>query len=329
MNTTAMRVSSRMITGDQERWLTVDRVIDRPAAVRVHVGTFFEEASLALFGGHRHQIDSSAAVCPDLSVGPNQFLEIKSIGQSRQGLVYKDRLAKDRRLLRQTGGGLCYVFWVHNVEATMCKSLGELRAKLTKGVEVVLCIPFERLWRACRKLRATVCNYRTAARGAPDVPMVAYRLPWRLLLRLAGDPRRQVWHAPDFTIHGLTVSGVTVRGCNIGRCLAPLTESERETAQWMADQLRHERLDVVLAPAPDSRHHGHAVRVVQGRNPEWYRDLCQSRTSKRKRARSRLHDTAIQRRCVLPALKRIARGEVRFGYDFLCLPYVRHLAVAA
>ena len=328
MSTETMRVSSRVITGDQEAWLLVDRVIDRPAAMRVHVGAFFEEASLALFGGWRHQIDSTAAVCPDMSVGHNRFLEIKSIGNSRQGLVYKHRLKKDRQLLKQTGGGLSYVFWIHNVEATMCKSINELWAKLATGIETVLCVPFKRLWRACRKLKATVCNYRTGSHGGPDEPMEGYRLPWRLLLRLAGDPRH-AWHPESFTVHGRTISGLTVRGSDLGACLPVLSQSAQKTAKWMAEQLRHERLDVVLKPAPRARHHGHAIRYVQGQNPEWYRDLCTTRTKSRKRARVRLHDTDIRRPLVQAALDRISRGQLRFGYDFICLPYVRALATDA
>ncbi len=88
------------------------------------------------------------------------------------------------------------------------------------------------------------------------------------------------------------------------------------------------RLDVVLQPAPIEKHLGHCVRMVQGRNPVWYRDLCATLTSTRKKPRLRLHDTDIRRHLVIKSLQRLGGGRLRWPYDFHCLPYVEHAAGA-
>ena len=51
--------------------------------------------------------------------------------------------------------------------------------------------------------------------------------------------------------------------------------------RWMADDLERNDLVVSLVPAPEPNHVGHCIRVVESRNPEWYRQLCQRHTSHR------------------------------------------------
>lgn len=82
-----------------------------------------------------------------------------------------------------------------------------------------------------------------------------------------------------------------------------------ETARSMLDDLRAFRLDVVLAPA---RYGDGMVRIVQGKNPPWYRELCARHTSTRVR-RNKRHDTSIKRARVYHALECMVRGW-RFTY---------------
>ena len=60
----------------------------------------------------------------------------------------------------------------------------------------------------------------------------------------------------------------------------PLKGLEKEIAAYFTDQagflsqqLKDNRLKVVLIPAPESRHYGHKIRVVESRNMEWYREM--------------------------------------------------------
>ncbi len=79
----------------------------------------------------------------------------------------------------------------------------------------------------------------------------------------------------------------------------------------MLRELEATRLRVVLIPAPDRRHSGHKIRVVEQRNPAWYRELCANYLTHRSRPhrrRPKFVDTLIKRRNVLRALAEISRG---------------------
>lgn len=160
---------------------------DRPltmAATRNYCGEFYEEATCNMFGADRHKTDGTADICPDLSIG-NHYLECKSIGLTRQGLIYSQRLEHDRWLLAD-GGKLSYVFWIHNVEAGKCSTLWELRDQLAVGAVEVLVIPFEEIEAACRMIPGKVMNYRAATtKQREKQEMVGHRLPYKLLKGLA------------------------------------------------------------------------------------------------------------------------------------------------
>ena len=88
------------------------------------------------------------------------------------------------------------------------------------------------------------------------------------------------------------------------------TQAEREAAQAMLWEMEREHLIVTLAPAPFGER---MIRVVECRNPEWYRELCREFSpSRRRRPRVRKDkytDTFIKRREVLKTLRAITRGE--------------------
>ena len=46
-----------------------------------------------------------------------------------------------------------------------------------------------------------------------------------------------------------------------------------EEADFLYQDLRANRLEVILVPAPEPKHCGHMIRAVANRNPDWYREL--------------------------------------------------------
>ena len=73
--------------------------------------------------------------------------------------------------------------------------------------------------------------------------------------------------------------------------LDPRTRTRRPTAEevglarYALKVLANERLVVSLAPAPDPHFDGHKIRVVDCRNPRWYRDLSSEHRYNLKRLR--------------------------------------------
>ncbi len=82
------------------------------------------------------------------------------------------------------------------------------------------------------------------------------------------------------------------------------TAEERGLARYALRVLEQERLVVKLAPAPRQSFDGHMIRVVECRNPQWYRDLFASRRSGVKRCR------------IIRALRRVLEGKMDgYGYE--------------
>jgi hypothetical protein len=76
----------------------------------------------------------------------------------------------------------------------------------------------------------------------------------------------------------------------------------------MLAELESSQLEVVLIPSqdPDIADRGGMIRAVQMANPEWYSELC-SRFTRGHQSRKRTpnHDTVIDRRSTLAALRRL------------------------
>jgi hypothetical protein len=308
---TPLRLSRQKPYEDQQVFFRDSHRIDSPAATRVIVGSFFEHLSREMFSATPHITDSTADICPDLRLANGTFLEIKSIGLSRQGIVYADRLKRDARLSRQTGNPLYYVFWVHSVPATQFTRREDLQEALRKGVDRVLVIDGARLRSACRKLTPT---RMLVHRG--DGGKVGYRLPWKLLTDLAKGPTVVRVPArggtPAIEMHG-EVGGVF-----------PMTASEQSAAGDMLHEMTEAPLVVTLVPAPSPKHSQHMVRSAQSRNPKWYQKLCEQYPSPRKKARNRrVFDTDIRRALVLGSLERLWDGKCLYPYDWMLRPLLQ------
>ncbi len=323
----ALVVSAKKPHVTQDRlWDWVgDRELASVAQARPYVGDFYEEATRVAMGATRHQIDSTADYCPDLSLGAGRFLECKAIGATGQGLVFSDRIAKDSRLVRQ-GGELTYLFWRHGVRVEDHQTLHGLRAALAAKTEQVLAVPFQRLRKAVKGLRE-VCLLNTD-RG----DRMGYRLPWKMLSELGSGPVST--ELPRCRVHNCDLRPVTLYGPNLGRCFPVPTEAERAAASTLHSELCQQRLEVVLDEAPEPRYRGHRVRTVISENPAWYQRLCRGYAKKRgpgrKRSGHHEHDTDIRRCFVESALQRLADGHPpTHEYDFRVLPIVRREAQSA
>lgn len=55
------------------------------------------------------------------------------------------------------------------------------------------------------------------------------------------------------------------------------TEEQRKLAGFGLDWLESQRLEIILIPAPEPKHHDHKIRVVAERNPPWYSRMAQAR----------------------------------------------------
>lgn len=85
-----------------------------------------------------------------------------------------------------------------------------------------------------------------------------------------------------------------------------------EVFQLMLEDLVSHSLSVGLVP---NREGDGYVRVVVDRNCRWYRELCSSFVSGRKKKRKRSkHDTMIKRRIVIRTLERMIGGDFSGKY---------------
>jgi len=103
-----------------------------------------------------------------------------------------------------------------------------------------------------------------------------------------------------------------VKGWHPSNVVAPV--ELRQALKVMLGQMKHERLEVGLAVAPEGQHTNHKVRTVQNQNPWWYRELCsrhtKNRTSRYKRYGKQHHDTKIHRNRIVQALTILSSGKM-------------------
>lgn len=90
--------------------------------------------------------------------------------------------------------------------------------------------------------------------------------------------------------------------------LLDLVKSE---SKKLYQELKQNRLEVILIPAPYQTHSCHMIRAVDSQNPDWYREIFS-------------RDESIKRQHSLQALKRISNGDVdlRFKYHRLFLDLI-------
>jgi hypothetical protein len=89
----------------------------------------------------------------------------------------------------------------------------------------------------------------------------------------------------------------------------------------MYEELRRTRLSVVVVPAPDPKHQGHKIRVVDEQNPWWYREICSRYPSRSKsHKKNPQKHTRVKRRNILAVLEKmvsVQRTSSSFEQDIL------------
>jgi hypothetical protein len=97
------------------------------------------------------------------------------------------------------------------------------------------------------------------------------------------------------------------------RGMTPATSEERKIAGRALQELEENFLVVSLVPAPDPHFDGHKVRVVENRNPGWYREFVSGRWTKERGRRG----CQVKRGRVIRGLRRVyAEGLIRWnGYE--------------
>lgn len=93
----------------------------------------------------------------------------------------------------------------------------------------------------------------------------------------------------------------------------------RQIAQEMAFELETNKLIVIKKPSiyKDQADRGACYRLVESRNPRWYREICGNYSSNRKKPRRKSkHDTRIKRRTVLNVIERLGNGKGTISYLF-------------
>lgn len=82
-----------------------------------------------------------------------------------------------------------------------------------------------------------------------------------------------------------------------------------ETVRWMLDELQDRKLEVGLVSAPEEKHTGHCVRLVETTNPDWYRQLCRMYPRSRQRNRKeKFTDPNFCRSHIKGVLSRLLNG---------------------
>lgn len=223
----SLRVSVARDSSQRLLWPGVDRPPrDQPvptmASTRNICGDFFEEASRVLFHAKRHRTDGRCDVCPDLSLieRPLSFIEAKSVGCTRAGIIYEHRLRKDREFVDAIGAQLTYVFWMHRSRVGGCDTRGAIHCSLARTAWAVVALSLAQIEDLCRFRPARKMNYRAVHRNRPRsewTPAMGFRIPLRELIGAAGECVGDVGPLPVYrerlgmlAFHGCDLTGLGV-----------------------------------------------------------------------------------------------------------------------
>lgn len=177
------------------------------AQCRVYCGDFYEQASGVLFGDdfERLTTDSTAEVCPDLQAKTQDFfVEVKSVGKNKSGIVYSERLTNYDDMLATWFPSLfdpnpvfdpqlLYVLWHHDVKTKEHDTLDGLRAALADRTLACYILDHAAFKRMATYSDEKVLNYRSAT-GYDRVDMLGHRLSSRVFraIREDHDTARQI-----------------------------------------------------------------------------------------------------------------------------------------
>lgn len=86
----------------------------------------------------------------------------------------------------------------------------------------------------------------------------------------------------------------------------------RLEAKDLLKELKENKLEVILIPAPEQKFEGHMIRVSQNRNPDWYVRLYNSSKE------------SLKRNWTIQSLSKIAENKIRWNskYDIMLLEMI-------
>lgn len=145
--------------------LLFDKVQLTPHSARNWVGDFYEEATASLTRGCRYRDSAAYEICPDVGVG-YWFFESKAVGRSGTAIVYQGRLAKDRRLVVESGRDLFYCLWQHNFATATAQTREELYAALSRHTLRLVIVPLATIENYCLSRPVKVLNTGYTKTGA-------------------------------------------------------------------------------------------------------------------------------------------------------------------
>ncbi len=174
-------------------------------------GDFVEELAKSLFGGHRMTTDGQADICPDIELTKRDYIETKSIGRGKAGILYEHILDRGRRFVRRNKCRLWYVLAIHTLKAKDHADLFTLRRHMAASIDRIIVVPFNEIVRVTEALPLEVLNYRAAPRNgeqdAPEREMPGWKLPVRQLKAWStGQPR----FAFDLKVYGNPAGGFPI-----------------------------------------------------------------------------------------------------------------------
>lgn len=183
------------------------------AQTRNATGDFVEELVKNLLGGERMTTDGQADICPDIElVRGKDYVETKSIGKGKAGILYEHIIDRSRRFVRRNKVRVWYVLVVHKIRAKDHADLFTLRRHMAEGIDRVIVVPFAEVLRTVDALPLEVLNYRCAPRNGsteqpPEKEMPGWKLPARTLKAWSTGQAR---YAFDLKVYGYPAGGFPI-----------------------------------------------------------------------------------------------------------------------
>lgn len=189
-----MNISGLMPTTRQLKlWETP---LGNHGAVRYVLGDFVETLTCLLLSGNRHKDQTNVDYCPDISAVTDDttyYCECKSVGRSRQTMVYEGRLVRDRNFV-DAGNPLLYVLWHHTVDTKIADTEEELQMLFLAKMQCIYVVPFNVIEAICRSLP---CEKLNSQYGRSDKYPGVYGKGYRIPLSALTEWKALEWETAD------------------------------------------------------------------------------------------------------------------------------------
>jgi hypothetical protein len=158
---------------------------------RTVLGELTEKLTAMLFGGKRHKTDSRCEYCPDVSRDDLFYFECKSVGKSKEALIYKGRLEKDKIFAEDNA--LYYVIWHHTTQTKHASTVCDLKSLFLYNLKSIYVVPFSKIYELCLNVKPTNMN-RSYGNGDKNT---VYRTGYRLKLSELDNWKFAEWRISD------------------------------------------------------------------------------------------------------------------------------------